>query len=153
MGLCWSHTPKLLENPCHGACFQLRSIVWMACGMLHYYMTSRLGVKWCHKIKLINHLVVYGCSGNVITSITTLGTYWQTYNVFPQKWPYFIWWIDINVRALVLLNLLYSLRKRDQMPGKPRIFLFSPTCLIHSIKHEHSCKILYILSFLSFSNC
>ena len=24
-------------------------------------------------------------------------------------------------------------------------YLFSPTCLINSIKHEHSCKILYIL--------
>ena len=32
------------------------------------------------------------------------------------------------------------------MLGKPRIlFFFSPTRLINSIKHEHSCKILYVL--------
>ena len=31
------------------------------------------------------------------------------------------------------------------MLGKPCINLFSPTRLIKSIKHEHSCKILYIL--------
>ena len=30
------------------------------------------------------------------------------------------------------------------MPGKPRIYLFSPTRLINSMNHEHSCKILYI---------
>ena len=30
------------------------------------------------------------------------------------------------------------------MPGKPRILSFSPTRLINSIKHEQSCKILYI---------
>ena len=29
------------------------------------------------------------------------------------------------------------------MLGKPRIYLFSPPRLINSIKHEHSCKILY----------
>ena len=30
------------------------------------------------------------------------------------------------------------------MLGKPRIYLFSPTRLINSIIHEHSCKILYV---------
>ena len=30
------------------------------------------------------------------------------------------------------------------MLGKPRIYLFFPTRLINSIKHEHSCKILYL---------
>ena len=30
------------------------------------------------------------------------------------------------------------------MLGKPRILPFSPTRLINSIKHEHSCKILYL---------
>ena len=29
------------------------------------------------------------------------------------------------------------------MLGKPRILSVSPTRLINSIKHEHSCKILY----------
>ena len=29
------------------------------------------------------------------------------------------------------------------MLGKPRILSLSPTRLINSIKHEHSCKILY----------
>ena len=53
-----------------------------------------------------------------------------------------------NIRALVLLDLLNSLHslgaKRDKILGKPRIYLFSPTLLIDSIKHEKSCKILYI---------
>ena len=52
--------------------------------------------------------------------------------------------IESNTRALVLLNLLNSLRKRDKMLGKPRILSFSPTRSINSIKHEHSCKILYL---------
>ena len=30
------------------------------------------------------------------------------------------------------------------MLDKPRIYLFSPTRLINSIKHEHLCKILFI---------
>ena len=30
------------------------------------------------------------------------------------------------------------------MLGKPRFISFSPTRLINSIKHEHSCKILYL---------
>ena len=37
------------------------------------------------------------------------------------------------------------------MLGKPRIlslYLFSSTCLINSIKHEHSCKILYLVLLL-----
>ena len=45
--------------------------------------------------------------------------------------------------ALVLLNLLNSLRKRDKMLGKPRITLF-PNSFNKFNKHEHSCKILYI---------
>ena len=61
--------------------------------------------------------------------------------------------------AHVLLNLLNELGKRDKMLGKPRIlslfpnslaslalYLFFPTRLINSIKHEHSCKILYVFS-------
>ena len=41
--------------------------------------------------------------------------------------------MESNIRALVLLNLLNSLRKR-----------FYQNRLINSIKNEHSCKILYI---------
>ena len=33
------------------------------------------------------------------------------------------------------------------MRGKPHILSFSPTSLINSIKHEQSCKILYIQQF------
>ena len=36
-----------------------------------------------------------------------------------------IWQIESNIRALVLLNLLNSLRKRDKMLSKPRIFSLS----------------------------
>ena len=32
------------------------------------------------------------------------------------------------------------------MLGKPRILSLFPTRLINSIKHEHSCKILYVFS-------
>ena len=46
--------------------------------------------------------------------------------------------------AHVLLNLLNKLGKRDKMRGLPSILsLFRATSLINSIKHEHSCKILY----------
>ena len=53
---------------------------------------------------------------------------------------------DTGARFLDLhlsLKLLNSFRKRDKMLDKPRIYLFSTTCLKNSIKHEHSCKILY----------
>ena len=43
---------------------------------------------------------------------------------------------ESNIRALVLLNLL-------NLPSLA-FYLFSPTHVINSIKHEHSCKILYI---------
>ena len=33
------------------------------------------------------------------------------------------------------------------MLGKPRIYLFSSTRLINSKKHEHSCKILYLIFY------
>ena len=33
------------------------------------------------------------------------------------------------------------------MIGKPRTLNLSPTRLINSIKHEHSCKILYFIDF------
>ena len=53
--------------------------------------------------------------------------------------------IESNICAHVLLNLLNLLRKRNKILGKPRILSLSPTSLINSIKHEHSCKILYVL--------
>ena len=42
--------------------------------------------------------------------------------------------MESNIRALELLNLLNSLRKRDKMLGKPRILSLFPTRLINSIK-------------------
>ena len=57
-----------------------------------------------------------------------------------------IWWIEFNIRALVLLNLLNSLRKRDKKCSTSLAFyLISPTRVIYSIKHKHSCKILFIV--------
>ena len=47
---------------------------------------------------------------------------------------------NLTFRAIVLLNLLNSLRLA--------FYLFSPTRLINSLKHEHSCKILYLLNEL-----
>ena len=55
-----------------------------------------------------------------------------------------MWYIESNIRAPVLLNLINSLRKSVKILGKPRIYFFSPTPSINSIKQEHSCKILYV---------
>ena len=55
--------------------------------------------------------------------------------------------MESNIRALVLLNLLNLLRKRDKMLGKPHILSLFPNRLINSIKHEYSCNILYLFSF------
>ena len=52
--------------------------------------------------------------------------------------------IESNIRALVLLNLLNSLRKIDKMLGKPHILSFFSIRLINSIKHKHSCKLHYL---------
>ena len=52
-------------------------------------------------------------------------------------------------RALVSLNLLNSLRKRDKMQASLAFYLFSPTRLIKSIKHELSCKIFHITRYIS----
>ena len=51
--------------------------------------------------------------------------------------------IESNIRALVLLNLLNSLRKKIKCSAILSFYLLSQTRLINSIKHEHSCKILY----------
>ena len=37
-----------------------------------------------------------------------------------------MYYIESNIRALILLNLLKSLRKRDKMLGKPRILSLFP---------------------------
>ena len=41
------------------------------------------------------------------------------------------------IRAPGLLNDLNSLRKNDNILGKPRILSLSPTHLINSVQHEH----------------
>ena len=60
--------------------------------------------------------------------------------------------IEFNIHAPVFFNILNSFQKSVKMFDKPCIYMYhlSPTCLINSIKHEHSCKILYItnVSFL-----
>ena len=43
------------------------------------------------------------------------------------------------MRALVLLNLLNELGKRDKMRGSPSILSFFATSLINSIIREHEC--------------
>ena len=43
-----------------------------------------------------------------------------------------------NIHALVLLNLLNLLRKRDKMLASLAFYLFFPTHLINSIKQEHT---------------
>ena len=48
--------------------------------------------------------------------------------------------IESNICALVLFNLLNSLRKSDKMLGKPRIISYFAARLINAIKHEYSFK-------------
>ena len=48
-----------------------------------------------------------------------------------------------NIRAHVLLNLLYSLRKSDKMLGKPSILLLFPDSFNKFNNDEHSCYTLY----------
>ena len=43
----------------------------------------------------------------------------------------------------MLLNLLNSLLKKIKCSASLAFYPFSPTRLINSIKHEHSCKIFY----------
>ena len=45
-------------------------------------------------------------------------------------------------------QILKSLRKKDQMLDNPRIYLFSSSRLVNALKHEHSCKIIYLLNRL-----
>ena len=47
-------------------------------------------------------------------------------------------------RAFVLMNLLNSLRFEIKCSANLAFYLFSPTSLINTIKHEHPCKILYL---------
>ena len=49
-----------------------------------------------------------------------------------------------NIRLIARGPLLNSLRKRDEMAESLAFYLFSPTRLINSIKHERECKILYV---------
>ena len=62
---------------------------------------------------------------------------WQNHNVFKTKYDFKIILMSSNIRAPVhvLLNLLNS--------ASLIFYFFSSTHLINSIKHEHSCKILY----------
>ena len=52
-----------------------------------------------------------------------------------------MWWIESNIRAPVLLNLLNSLQKVIKCLASLPFYHFSRTSYINSIKHEHSCKI------------
>ena len=56
-----------------------------------------------------------------------------------------IWLIKTCIRAPVLLNLLNCWEKTIRCSAQPCILSFSPTYLINSIIHEHSCKILYVM--------
>ena len=53
--------------------------------------------------------------------------------------------LESKICAPVLLNLLKLVAKKEiKCSASLTFYLFSPTCLINSIKHEHSCKILYL---------
>ena len=52
--------------------------------------------------------------------------YWQNYNVFTADMRFKVFFIESNIRALVLYNLLNTLRKRDKMLGKPCVLSLFP---------------------------
>ena len=56
-------------------------------------------------------------------------------------------YVEYNIRAPVLLN-----KTRCEIEiicsASLAFYLFSPTRLINSIKHEHSCKILYLFGHM-----
>ena len=47
-------------------------------------------------------------------------------------------YIESNIAAPVLINLLNLLRKSDIMLGKPCYLSLFPTCLINELRHEIS---------------
>ena len=55
-----------------------------------------------------------------------------------------MWQIECDIRAHVLSNLLDKLGKEIKCEARIAFYLFSQTCLINPIKHEHSCEILYV---------
>ena len=55
-----------------------------------------------------------------------------------------MWYVESNIWAPVLLNLLNLLRKVIKCSASLAFYHFSPTRLINLIKHEHSLKILYV---------
>ena len=56
--------------------------------------------------------------------------------------------IESTIHALLLLNLLNTLRKSDNMLGKPRILSLFPNSFNKLNKHEQSCKLLYLSNFV-----
>ena len=91
------------------------SLVYTKIFCLSYDVAPGIKITPCNKID--KPLVGYRFSGNVMTSISKLRTYWQNYNVFTTEIRFqstcnlnVIWWIESNIRALVLLNLLNSLQ-------------------------------------------
>ena len=57
--------------------------------------------------------------------------------------------MESNIHALVLLNLLNLLRKRDKMPGKPRILSLFPKLFNKSYKKStHARSSIYTLTVL-----
>ena len=83
----------------------------------------------------ITKLRTYICNDKIITFFTPEMRYQSNLND-----------IESNIHALVLLNLLNSLRKRDKCSQSLAFYLFSSARLIHSISHEYSSKILYVYS-------
>ena len=87
--------------------------------------------------------------GKVMTSITTLRTKWHNYNSLQQKWDFKVilkWYDKKNLTFVLLFYWIYWNRceKKIECSASLAFYLFSLTLLINSIKHEHSCKILYI---------
>ena len=52
---------------------------------------------------------------------------------------------NLNIHAPVLLNLQNLLQKRDEMLNKPSILSLFLNSFNIFIKHEYSCKILYVV--------
>ena len=127
--ICWDEI-DLQRNKCN---LFGNYILWTLnrCHFTHD-VASDSDIRQCNKIDKL--LVVYRFSGITLRKIR------KHLDVFTHK-------IKKNMlhSCSCIIEFIYSLRKRDKMLEKPRIYLFSQTRLINSIKHEHSCKIFYYM--------
>ena len=115
--------------------------------ILSYDVASGCDISPCNKVD--KPLVVYRFTRNVMTSIKTLRTWWQKYNVFTPEMRFqsICHMIDRILHSCFCIIEFIKLggEKEIKCSASLAFYLFSSTRLKNSLKREHSCKILYIL--------